>query len=76
MNRWKKQEKQILENIWSKGENMLHILLLSLKIIGIVLAVSLGLLLLIVSLVLFVPLRYKGKAQKTDNVFTGMAKVT
>lgn len=55
---------------------MLHILLLSLKIIGIVLAVSLGLLLLIVSLVLFVPLRYKGKAQKTDNVFTGMAKVT
>lgn len=42
---------------------MLHILFLILKIIGIILAVILGILVLLVCVVLFVPLRYQGKAR-------------
>lgn len=42
---------------------MLHILWMLLKIIGIILLIILGLLVLSVSVVLFVPLRYHGKAK-------------
>lgn len=45
---------------------MLHIILLILKIIGIALAVLVGLILLIVLLLLFVPFRYKGSAGYPD----------
>lgn len=43
---------------------MLHILFVILKIIGIVLAVLLGLFILILLLALFVPIRYKGEFRK------------
>lgn len=45
---------------------MLHIVLLILKIIGIVLAVLLGILLLGLCLALFVPLRYQLEARRTE----------
>lgn len=55
---------------------MLHILLLILKIIGITLAVLLGLVLLLVCMVLFVPIRYKGNGQKMQEEISGQVKVT
>lgn len=55
---------------------MLHILLLILKIIGITLAVLLGLVLLLICIVLFVPVRYKGNGQKTAEEISGRVKVT
>lgn len=55
---------------------MLHILLLILKIIGIILAVILGLLLLITGVILFVPVRYRGKARREENVTAGRVKVS
>lgn len=47
---------------------MLHIVLLILKIIGIILACLLGLCLLLVLCVLFVPLRYKGAVEKYGEI--------
>ena len=38
---------------------MIHILLLILKMIGVIIAVILGILVLLVCIVLFVPIRYK-----------------
>lgn len=45
---------------------MLHIILLILKIIGIVLAVVLGMLLLVLISVLFVPVRYRVRAERQE----------
>ncbi len=51
---------------------MLHILLTTLKVIGILLGITLGLIVTLLLIVLFVPIRYKGKAHNTDIV----AKIT
>ncbi len=53
---------------------MLHILLLILKIIGIFLAVLLGLILLILGIILFVPIRYQGKASFEGNIDSAKAR--
>ncbi|MBB5264982.1 hypothetical protein HNP82_002121 [Catenibacillus scindens] len=53
---------------------MLHIILLILKIIGIILAVVLGLILLCVCVVLFVPVRYRVHGEYEDS-FRGKAQV-
>lgn len=45
---------------------MLHILLLILKIIGIILGVLLGVILLCLIFVLFVPIRYRAEAKRTE----------
>ncbi len=42
---------------------MLHILLLILKIIGIIIAAILGILVLLIGIVLFVPVRYEAKGE-------------
>jgi len=55
---------------------MLHVLLLILKIIGIIIAVLLGLVVLIAAAVLFVPIRYSAKATYYNNVPTAEAKVS
>lgn len=55
---------------------MLHILLLILKIIGIALAVIIGLILLILLVVLFVPVRYQGYGSKSGDNLEAKAKVT
>lgn len=47
---------------------MLHIIIFILKIIGILLLVILGLILLLVSSVLFVPITYKVRAERKDEV--------
>ena len=47
---------------------MLHILFLILKIIGIILLVILGIALILVGIVLFVPVRYRIKAETTDGM--------
>lgn len=47
---------------------MLHIIVFILKIIGILLLVTLGLILLLVSSVLFVPITYKVRAERKDGV--------
>lgn len=47
---------------------MLHILFLILKIIGIVLLVLLGIILLLIGTVLFVPVRYRIKAETTNGI--------
>lgn len=54
---------------------MLHVLLLILKIIGIVIACILGLVILVVTAVLFVPVRYKVNADYHDR-FKAQAKVS
>lgn len=57
---------------------MLHIIGFIFKCIGIFVAVLLGVLLLLLGVLLFVPLRYKGKAEfpgKAENI-TGWVKVT
>lgn len=57
---------------------MLHIIGLVLKCIGILLAVLLGVIILLLGILLFVPLRYEGKADfpgKTEEI-TGQAKMT
>lgn len=46
---------------------MLHILLLILKIIGIVLGALLGIILLGIVLVLFVPVRYRAEVMRTES---------
>lgn len=53
---------------------MLQILLLILKIIGIILAVLLGLILLILCIVLFVPIRYQGKASFEGDIDSAKAR--
>lgn len=53
---------------------MLHVILTILKIIGILIVVILGLLLLIILTVLFVPLRYKVKGKKYEEM-TGAVKI-
>ncbi len=55
---------------------MLHVVLLILKIIGIIIAVLLGLIILTVAAVLFVPIRYTAKAQYKDGIPIIQAKVT
>lgn len=55
---------------------MLHVVLLILKIIGIIIAVLLGLAILAVAAVFFVPIRYAAKAQYYNNVPMIQAKVT
>ncbi len=45
---------------------MIHILLTTLKVIGILLAITLALILSIILIVLFVPIRYKGKIENTN----------
>ncbi len=47
---------------------MLHILLTTLKVIGILIGITLGLILSLLLIVLFVPIRYKGRVQNTDIV--------
>lgn len=47
---------------------MLHILFLILKIIGIILLVILGIAVVLVGIVLFVPIRYRIKAETTDSL--------
>lgn len=54
---------------------MVHIILLILKIIGIVIAVVLGLLLLCICAVLFVPVRYRARASY-DESFEGEGRVS
>jgi len=54
---------------------MLHVILTILKIIGIIIVVILGLLLLMILSVLFVPLRYKVKAEKYEKI-TGIIKLS
>ena len=54
---------------------MLHVLLLILKITGIVIACILGLVILVVTAVLFVPVRYKVNADYHDR-FKAQAKVS
>ena len=54
---------------------MLHVLLLILKITGIVIACILGLVILVVTAVLFVPVRYKVNADYHDG-FKAQAKVS
>lgn len=59
----------------SVGKNMLHVLLFVLKIIGIILLAILGIAVLLVCVVLFVPLRYRIEAE-SDGTFDGIdAKV-
>lgn len=53
---------------------MLQILLLILKIIGIFLAVLFGLLILILCIVLFVPIRYQGKASFEGDIDSAKAR--
>lgn len=53
---------------------MLQILLLILKIIGLILAVLLGLILLILCIVLFVPIRYQGKASFEGDIDSAKAR--
>ncbi len=55
---------------------MLHVVLLILKIIGIIIAVLLGLVILAVAAVFFVPIRYTAKAQYKDGIPVIQAKVT
>lgn len=55
---------------------MLHILFLILKIIGIILAVLLGLVLLLICIVLFVPVRYKANVQKAGEKIVGRVRVS
>ncbi len=55
---------------------MLHILLMILKIIGIILASMLGLILLLLLVVLFVPIRYRAKVAKTENLINGNLRVS
>ena len=55
---------------------MLHILFLILKIIGIILAVLLGLVLLLICIVLFVPVRYKANVQKAGEEIVGRVRVS
>lgn len=57
---------------------MLHILLLILKIIGIIIAAILGILIVLLGIVLFVPVRYEVKASFDGKLSTAkaMAKVT
>lgn len=57
---------------------MLHILFLILKIIGIILAVILGILVLLVCVVLFVPVSYQGSAKCDGKLetFCGILKVS
>lgn len=47
---------------------MLHIILIVLKIIGIIIASLLGVALLLGGLILFVPIRYRAKAKKTEEL--------
>lgn len=47
---------------------MLHILLLILKIIGILLAVVLGIVVLLICIILFAPIRYEGRANAENSV--------
>lgn len=56
---------------------MLHILLLVLKIIGIIIAAILGILVLLLCIVLFVPFRYeiKGRSEGTAASLKGKIKV-
>ena len=54
---------------------MLHVILTILKIIGIIIVIILGLLLLMILSVLFVPLRYKVKAEKHEEI-TGIIKLS
>ncbi len=54
---------------------MIHIVLLVLKIIGIILASVLGLLIALLLIVLFVPIRYKLKAEY-EEAFKASAKIT
>lgn len=53
----------------SGSNDMLHFILLILKIIGLILAAVLGLLLTAVLLVLLVPVRYRAQVRKKDSVF-------
>lgn len=53
---------------------MLHILLLILKILGIIIAAVLGILVLLISIVLFVPIRYEVKAKCDGTVETLKSK--
>lgn len=57
---------------------MLHILLLILKMIGIIIAVVLGILVLLICIVLFVPVRYRGNAscKGTPDTLRIQGKVT
>ena len=57
---------------------MLHILLLVLKIIGIIIAAILGILVLLLCIVLFVPFRYeiKGRSEGDAASLKGKIKVT
>ena len=57
---------------------MLHIMLLILKIIGIILAVMLGILVLLICIVLFVPVSYQGSAKcdGTAETLCGILKVS
>ena len=57
---------------------MLHILLLVLKIIGIIIAAILGILVLLLCIVLFVPFRYeiKGRSEGDAPSLKGKIKVT
>ncbi len=54
----------------------MHILLMILKIIGIVLLAMIGLLLLILSLVLFCPVAYRGSFTRKTEIMTGSVSVT
>lgn len=45
---------------------MLHILLTTLKVLGILLAITLGLIIALILIVLFVPIRYKADVQNTN----------
>lgn len=54
---------------------MVHIILMCLKIIGIIMAAILGVFLLIILLVLLVPVKYKIKAEKYENV-KGVLKIS
>ena len=54
----------------------MHILLMILKIIGIVLLAVIGLLLLILSLVLFCPVAYRGSFTRKTEIMTGSVSVT
>ena len=58
--------------------DMLHILFLILKIIGIILAVILGLILLVICIVLFVPICYRADLHGSGNAreLTAHAKVS
>lgn len=55
---------------------MLHILLTILKILGIVLLVFVAAIVLLLIIVLFVPIRYRIKAQKDADIINGKARVS